>query len=259
MSEQTDLMTQEEISLDRYLAAVWRAKWIIIAGTIIAAAVAAYLASRQPALYRATAELKIGRVWEKPLEDTYITERIINSNAFLEDVAQRNQLKPNQLKRGVEARTITAGTRRFRYPLLVGIEATAADPDTAARNAQIVADAMIARHEAMFNEAIKPHIEKQQRLERMCHEITTQGTQAHELLLKVETELDQVKANNTTASITEKSSLIAPVTSSGAEKPGIWRGTATAAAIAALALILAAVLSVHIKPALKRAAAGNKS
>ena len=259
MNEQTDLMTQEEISLDRYLVAVWRAKWIIILGTVAAAAIAAFLAYRQPVQYRASADLKVGRVWEKPLEDTYITERIINSSTFLEEVARRHQIKPNQLKRSIQARTVTAGPRRSRYPLLVGIEATADNPETAAGFVKIVADEMIARHEAMFNDAMKPHIEEQQRLEAYRNELAAQGAASRELLLKVETELGQLKASNSSASATEKSALIADVSSSGTIRPGIWRSTATAGLIAALALIVAAALTVHVKPALKRAAAGNKS
>lgn len=253
MSEQTYPMTQEEISLDRYLLAVWRAKWLILLGAIAAAAIAAFLANRQPIQHRAFAELKIGRVWEKPLEDTYITERVINSDGFLEEVASRHEIRPNQLKRSIQARTITAGPRRSRYPLLVGIEATAADADAAKRFVRIVADEIIARHEALFNEAMRPHMEQQQRLEAYRDELAAQGAASRELLLKIETELAQVKSGNTSASSTEKTALIADVSSNGVSRPDIWRGAATAGFIAALALIVAAALSVHIKPLARRA------
>jgi hypothetical protein len=259
MNEQINEMDQEEISLDRYFAAVWRAKWIIIIGVILAAGITAYLASRQPTVHKASAELRNGRVWKEPLEDPYITQRIINSPAFLEDVAARHQLKANQLKRAIQARVITVGPPRARYPLLVSIEATADTAENAARYVRLVADEMIARHEAMFNEAIKPHVEERQRLEARHSELQAQGAAVRDLLFKVESELDQVKANNSTVSLTEKTVLITDVGYEGAQKPGSMRSTATAALIAAVALILAAALTVHIKPALKRAAAGNKS
>jgi hypothetical protein len=198
-------------------------------------------------------------VWEKPLEDTYITERIINSNAFLEEVASRHEIRPNQLKRSVQARTVTAGPRRSRYPLLVMVEATADDADAAKRFVKIIADEIISRHEALFNEALRPHIEQQQRLETYRNELMAQGAASRELLVKLETELAEVKASNTSASVTEKTALIADASSSGTTRPDIWRGAATAGFIAALALIIAAALTVHIKPVVKRAAAGNKN
>ncbi|HXG93561.1 MAG TPA: hypothetical protein VNN73_14535 [Blastocatellia bacterium] len=254
-------MNNEEISLDRYIAAVWRAKWFIIAGVIIAAGITAFLAYRQPALHRASAQIKIGRVWDKPLEDPYITERIINNTAFLKDVAAKIGANPNQLKRSIHAQTIVAGPRRTRYPLLVGITATAERAEDAESYAKAVTDEVIAMHEKLFDDAMKPHIEEQQRLEQRYNELAAQGAAAREALLKVEDDLNKVKANNTDtpANGTERTRLITPIAREGAEKPGILRSTATAALIAAIVLTLAAALASHIRPAGKRAAAGNQT
>ena len=259
MTEQINQMNQEEISLDKYIAAVWRAKWIIIAGVLLAAAVTAYLAIRQPTAHKASAELRIGRIWKEPLEDPYIVQRIINSPAFLGEVASRHQLRGNQLKRGVQARVITVGPPRSRYALLVNIEASADTAEQAENYVKVVADEIIARHESVFNEAMKPHLEEQNRLEAHRNGLAAQGPSGRDLLLKVETELGEVRANNSTPGITEKTALITDVGYDGAQKPGYLRSTATAALIAAIALTLAAALSAHVKPKEKRAAAGNQS
>jgi hypothetical protein len=252
-------MDQEEISLDKYIAAIWRAKWIIIIGAVAAAAIAYFLSVRQPTLHRATAELKVGRVWKEPLEDPYITERIINSPAFLGAVADRLGVRPGAARRAVQAETVVAGPRRSRYPLLVSITATADNAEEAERFARAAAEEMKARHDRMFEEAFAPHREQQQSLTARRDELIAQGAASRELLLRVEEELSQVKANNTAATVTEKTALIADVGSGGTIKPAVWRNVAAALLIAAVALMLAAALSAHVKPKAQRAAAGNQS
>jgi hypothetical protein len=259
MNEQPDEMNQEEISLDRYITAIWRAKWIIIIGAVAAAGLAYFLSNRQPVMHRATAELKVGRVWKEPLEDPYITERVINSPAFLDGVAAKLGVKPGQLRRAVQAETVVAGPRRSRYPLLVSITANAEDAETAERYARAVAEEMKTRHDRMFDEAIRPRLEQQQGLEARLSEITASGPASRETLLKAEDELSQIKANNTSATVTEKTSLISDVASGGAIRPTVWRNVAAASVIAAVALMLAAALSAHVEPKEKRAAAGNQS
>src|SRR5215216_6671615 len=157
-------MNEEEIRLDKYLAALWRAKWLIILGVLLAAGAAYLLASRQPTTYKATALLKIGRVWKEPLEDPYITERIVNSAGFQREIAKKIHVNPRQLRRSVQAETIIAGPRRSRYPILVSITATSSEnEDDAVRLTQAVSDEVSARHEELFNEALKPHVEQERR------------------------------------------------------------------------------------------------
>jgi hypothetical protein len=252
-------MNEEEIRLDKYLAAIWRAKWLIILGVLAAAAIAYMLASRQPTLHKSTALIKIGRVWKEPLEDTYITETITNSAGFQKELAKQIGINPRQLKRSVHAETIIAGPRRSRYPILLSVAATSESTDEAVRLAQAVADGVIARHEELFDEVMKPHVERERRLEERYKELAAQGGASHDLLLKVEGELNEVKANNSVpnVNVTEKTRLIGEVEPEASIKPPVWRDVAAAALIAAVVCIAAAVLFGHFTPAHKRSAAGE--
>ena len=253
-------MNEDEIRLDKYLIAIWRAKWLIILGVLLAAGVAYYLASRQPVIHKATALLKIGRVWKEPLEDPYVTETIVNSGGFHKELAKRINVNPRQLKRSVRAETIIAGPRRSRYPILVSITATSDESaDDAVRLAEAVADELIALHEGLFNEALKPHIERERRLEERYKEFAAQGSASRELLLKVEDELNETKANNSTsnANVTEKTHLAADIVPETSAKPSLWRNAAAAGLIAAVVAVAAAALVGHFTSAQKSSAAGE--
>lgn len=249
-------MIEDEISLDGYIRTVWRAKWFIALAIILAAGITAYLASSQPTLRKATALIKIGRVWKEPLEDPYITERIINSPGFLKELAQKNGVNAAKLKQNIRAETVIAGPRRSRYPILVSVTATAEASDEAVRLARAVADEVSARHLAVFDEAMKPHINEERRLEQLQKELAAQVGSSRELLLKIESDLNEVKANNSLANpnVTEKTRLVEEVEPEGAIRPEVWRKVAAAALIAAVAAIAAAVLIGHFMPAQSRAA-----
>lgn len=243
-------MNEEEIRLDRYVFAVWRAKWFIIFAVILAAGITAYIASRQPTLHKANALIKIGRVWKEPLEDPYITERIINNSGFLKELAQKMGVSPSKLKRSIKAEVDIAGPRKTRYPILVSVTATAETGEEAASFSRAVADEVSARHELVFNEAMKPHLDEERRLEERYKELAAQGAAARDLLLKIESDLSEVKANNSLANpnVTEKTHLIEAVESDGVVKPDITRKVATVALIAGIVCIAAAALTAHFTP-----------
>lgn len=241
-------MDQEEIRLDKYVASVWRAKWLILIGVIAAAAITALFSVREPAQHRSVAQLKIGRVWKQPLEDPYITERIINSGGFLKGVAAEIGVSQHQLKRSIHAETLIAGPRRSRYPILVSVAATADNVDDSVRFAQAVANTVIARHEEIFSQAIKPHLDQEHRLDDRRKDLLAR-TASPDLLMKVEADLDEVKLNNSLAdaNVTEKTHLVEDVSTEAVPRPGFWRNTAAAALIAAIVLTFAAAMTVQIK------------
>jgi hypothetical protein len=247
-------MTQEEFSLDTYLAAVWRAKWIILAGTILAAGAAAYLTSRQPSLHRATALVKIGRVWKEPLEDPYITAKVANSAGFLQALGEKEGGKHrNKLKRSLSAETVVVGPRRARYPILLSVTATTEDAAESVRLALAGANEVIERHQRLFDDALKPHLAEEQRLDQRLKELSARPGTAAETLLKLEDELHDVRTNNSLAdpNVTEKTHLVEDVVPDATISPDIRRNTGAAALIAAVLLIAAAALASHFKPAPK--------
>ena len=67
--------------------AAWRAKWWIILLALLATGVAAFIASRQPATYEATALVEVGRVWNQPLKDLFITAETASSPGFIHELA----------------------------------------------------------------------------------------------------------------------------------------------------------------------------
>ena len=89
MDDSTTTMNEEEITLDRYLIAVWRAKWFILLLVLASAGAAALLALRQPTLHTAAALIKVGRVWKEPLEDPYVTTEVANSQGFNRELAEK--------------------------------------------------------------------------------------------------------------------------------------------------------------------------
>lgn len=261
------LETTEELALDRAVFAVWRAKWRVLLIVLAVAAATAFIQSRQPVLYTAAASIKTGRVWKEPLEDYYVTSEIINSPAFARELADRTGLNPKQVRQGVSAKAVEGGPRRARYPILVRITATTESQDQSLALAQAAAEQVVARHEKIFQDAIRPHIERERRLEEQLKDAWLQSSTAgqsfvtaRDLALKVEAELSEVRANNTTATFTEKSRLVEQQVVAGpAIRPPFWRPTALAALVAGLLAVAAAIIFEYYKPARHRLAAGRQN
>lgn len=236
-------MTEENISLDRYVAAVWRVKWFIIIAVVGAAAVTAFLALRQPTLYTASALIEVGRVWKEPLEDTYTTTEIVNSPGFLHRLADKTGIRAGQLRRSIRAETVTAGPRRSSYPILLRVTATTESFDESVRLAGMVADAVIEDHNKLYIEALAPRLERQQRLEAMLKdESLASSPGGRELAIKLQADLDEVKSSNSSPTVTEKTRLVEPIAPGTATAPTVWRGVAISAMLALLATLAAAML-----------------
>lgn len=235
-----------EINLDKYLLAIWHAKWIILLITAIAAAAAYFLARQQPTVYKAEALIEIGRVWEKPLEDTYTTEQIVGSAGFAQELAKKLGLKPNAFKGRIQAEAIVVGPRGTRYPILLKINTTADYPDEAVSLAQTVSEEVTARHEKLFDEAIAPRRTRQQRLEERLQESKAPNA-SQELAFKIEDELDTTKFNNLSPTMTRKTALVQPIVVVASVQPSPLRNTAAAALIAAVASSLLAALGAYFK------------
>ena len=248
MTARKEEAIEDEIHLGDFLTWVWRGKWLIIFLIIVASGAALFMGLRQPELYTATALIEIGRVWNKPLRDIYITVEIANSPGFIEDVAAKAGVKPGQLARSVQAAAVESGVPHSLYAILVRITGKTESGDESVRFAQAVADEIIARHEKLFDEAIAPHIERQHQLEQRLKEHGSAPSD-REFAIKLEGELEDVKANNTSPISTARTHLVEKIVASRAARQGIWRGAATAGLIAAVVGVLVVSLVGYLKPA----------
>ena len=248
MTERREETLEDEIRLDSFFTWVWRGKWLIIFLVIVASVAAVLMGLRQPELHTATALVEVGRVWSKPLRDIYITVEIANSPGFIEDVAAKAGVKPGQLGRGVQVAAVESGVPHALYPILIRITGKTESADESVKSAQAVADEIIARHEKLFDETIAPHLERQRQLEQRLKELGSSPSD-RDLAIKLEGELDDVKANNTSPVSTAKTHLVEKIVASRAARPGIWRGAATAGLIAAVVGVAVVTMVGYLRPA----------
>jgi hypothetical protein len=236
----------EEIRLDSFFKWVWRGKWLIILLVLGASGLAAAMGLRQPELNTATALIEVGRVWGKPLKDIYVTVEIANSPGFIQEVATKAGVKPVQLGRKVQVGAVESGVPHSIYAILIRVTAKAESADESVTLAQVVSDEIVARHEKLFDEAIAPHLERQHQLEQRLKEIGP-STSDRDFAVKLEGELGDVKANNSSPTSTEKTRLVENVVPGQTLRPEIWRGTATAGLIAGIVGVALACLVGYYK------------
>jgi len=248
MIEEKPETFEDEIRLDSLFKWVWRGKWVIIFLVVVASGVATVLGLRQPELHTSTALIEVGHVWGKPLKDIYVTVEIANSPGFIQDVADKVGVKPGQLGRSVQVGALESGVPHSIYPILIRVSARTESASESVRLAQAVADEIVARHEKLFGEAIAPHLDRQRQLEQKLKELGSQPSD-RDFAFKLEGELDEVKASNSSPTSTEKTHLIEKVVPGAAVRPDVWRGAATAGLIAAIAGVAAACLMGYYKQA----------
>lgn len=247
MTETKEETLEDEIRLDSFFTWVWRCKWLIIFFVLVASGAAVLTGLRQPELFTATALVEVGRVWNKPLRDIYITVETANSPGFIEDVAAKAGVRPGLLGRSVQVGAVESGVPHALYPILIRITGKTESADESVRFAQAVADEIVARHEKLFDETIAPHLERQRQLEQRLKELGTSPPD-RDFAIKLEGEFDDVKANNTSPVSTAKTHLLEKIVASRAARPGIWRGAATAGLIAAVVGVAVASLIGYLRP-----------
>ena len=248
MAEENRETLEEEIRLDSFFKWVWRGKWLIIFLVVVASGLAALMGLRQPEAHTATALIEVGHVWGKPLKDIYVTVEIANSPGFIQEVAEKAGVKPGQLGRSVQVSAVESGVPHSIYPILIRVTAKTESADESVRLAQAVADEIVARHEKLFEEAISPHLERQHSLEQILKEVQSSPAE-RDFALKVKTELDEARANNSSPIATDKTRLIEEIVPAATIRPGIWRGAATAGLMAAIAGVAVACLVGYYKSA----------
>lgn len=260
-------MIEEEIGLDRYFAAVWRAKWLVLVGVIAAVAVMAAVEYNRPTLHSATAVIKVGHVWKEPLQDLYVITEIANNDGFLQAVATRVGTDSGSLKRQLHAETITGGPARSPIALLLRFTAITENAGESVRIAQAAADEVLSRHEKLFDEALAPRLIHQHRLEELIRQMQdyTNGrvpseTEVLDLdmyprkllkamadgqllpMVKLMREFSDIKMSNSSPTETHKTELVDAVVPGAITSPAIGRDTLVTGLIAALVYVVAALM-----------------
>jgi hypothetical protein len=136
----------ETISLDPSLHALWRRKWLVLAGALVCAAIAAGVTMATPARYQTSALVEVGRVMGEQLEDPYAVAQTINSAGFR--AATREQAG------NVTAEALTGGQGRLERPTLVRVTASGARAEQAVAAGQAAVDELARRHKERFEAAI---------------------------------------------------------------------------------------------------------
>jgi hypothetical protein len=234
----------DEIRLDRYVMAVWRAKWWIILLALAATAIAAFIANRQPAVHEATALVEVGRVWNQPLKDLFVTAETASSPGFIHELAGKINVAPKQLTHALQVEPLVSGVPHARYAILIRITATTDSPDQSVSFAQAMANEIVAWHEQIYEEAMRPHRERQQQLEE---QIRQSQSSSRDTAIKLESELEEVKTNNTSPIATSKTHLVDKIVPGKAIKPPIWRSAASWGLVAGLAGLIVALMIGHAK------------
>jgi len=259
-------MIEEEIGLDRYVAAVWRAKWLVLVGVISAAAVMAAIEYNRPTLHSATAVIRVGHVWKEPLQDLYVTTEIAKNDGFLQAVATRVGTDSGSLRRHLQAETITGGPARAPYALLLRFTAITESADESVRISQAAADEILARHEKLFDEALAPRLMHQGRLEELIRQmqVDTKGKVPSETelldlrmyprkvlkamvegqllpMVRLMREFSDIKVSNSSPTETHKTELVDAVVPGAVTNPPIGRDTLVTGLIAALIYVAAAL------------------
>ena len=235
-------MMDDQIELNNYVAAVWRAKWWILAAIVLAGLGTAGYRYRQPATYTAVALIRVGRVWKEPLDDPYSTAEFVNSHGFLDEVAHNLSIKPGQLRRAIRASVVTAGPPRATYPILVHISASTDSNDQSVRLAEAVADEIIASHQSRFDLAMAPHLDTERHLDELTKDAGLAANAPLDARIKLEQELGDIRSSNTSPTITEKTRLLGPVKPQGVVRATVLQPAAVAAVSAGLVAMSAAVL-----------------
>jgi hypothetical protein len=235
-------MMDDQIELNNYVAAVWRAKWWILAAIVLACLGTAGYRYRQPATYTAVAQIRVGRVWKEPLDDPYLTAELVNSHGFLDDVAHKLSIKPGQLRRAIRASAVTAGPPRTTYPILVRISASTDSSDQSMLLAEAVATEVVARHQTLWEQAMAPHLDTERHLEELAKNAGPAANAPLDARIKLEQELGEIRSSNTSPTITEKTRLLGPVTPQGVTRATVLQPAAVAGVSAGIVAMSAAVL-----------------
>lgn len=233
---------EDELELIDYLRMLWKRRKFILLGTIFSVAAAGVISLALPPWYEATAQIRIGRVWDKDIENPYLASEFITSDAFLTKVIQKLNLQtsPYKMKKKgiVEVHLLEGGTTvGQKFPVLLGIQTHARSPQEAVDLGNAVAGFLIEEHKQRFGERLKEYQSYEKdlalqvgRIEEQINDLEgflkkqslnptvnapsvillqSQLEQKSVQLLNFKKELKETRINNTSSIVTEDTKLIA--------------------------------------------------
>lgn len=215
---------------------------LIVLGTFFSIIVAGGISFILPPVYEASAQVRIGRVWDKDMENPYLTKEMVGSDAFLNRVIGQLNLPttPYQMKKRktVEVDVLEGGAVGQKFPLLLGIRVRSNDPQQAMDISNMVSHLLIEEHQRRFDEKLKEYVNYEKEMEREVSRIEEQITDLDKMikkqllnpsvnapsvillqaqleqktaqLLGFKKELRDTRINNSSSLVTESSKLIAP-------------------------------------------------
>lgn len=269
---------EDQIELIDYLRVVWKRRKLIFLGTALSILIAGGITLFMPPRYEATAQIRIGRVWDKDIENPYLASELIMSDSFLTKVIQKLSLNitPYKMKdkKIIEVRLLEGGTVvGQKLPVLVSVQTHSHDPQEAVDLGRAVGEFVIEEHRGRFQERLKEYQSYEKDLER---EVTRIEGQLNDLevfikkqslnptvsapsvillqaqleqksaqLLNFKKELKDARINNSSSMVTEETKLIAPPVLP--KEPVNLRIKLTMAVVGAVSLLATLILSFFLE------------
>jgi len=177
-----------ETELIDYVLVISRRRKFIFLGTFLLVVIAGVVSFTLPPLYEATTQVKVGRVWDKELENPYLTSELINSDAFLEKVIKKLNLSitPFQLKRKelIKTRVLEWGASGQKIPVLLTIHTRSHDPQEAVNLGNVIGDFIVEDHQQRYEERLKEYKEYEKDLRYQVARIEEQINELEQLIKK---------------------------------------------------------------------------
>lgn len=233
---------EEEVELIDCLRIIGRRRRLILLGIFLPLITVGIIGFFRPPVYEATAQVRVGRVWEKEIENPYLIVERIMGDAFLSEVIQRFNLSasPQQIRKGkvIEVNVIEGGIAGQKLALLISIEARSSDPKTSVDIVDMVANLIIQESKGRFEEKLNEYKAYEEELDREVKRIEEQIDDLGEMikkqqfnptvsapsvillqaqleqksvqLLAFKKELKDTRINNVSSIVTESTKLISP-------------------------------------------------
>jgi len=189
-------MEKRDIELIDYLRILWGRRWLIIVGVVGLMVAAGGVSLLIPEVYETTLQLRIGRVWETPIEDPYEVASVMNSDSFLnrlrEAVGLDKSVHDMRRAKVIVAETLL-GRTRDKHHILVNLAARGRSPKEAVELAQKAAKLIVDDHKVTFDEMMVENVRYEKDLERQINEVRS-GIDKLNALLETHQKQSQVDA-----------------------------------------------------------------